>query len=398
MDVILSLTWKSAYESVRGLVRHFAASWRAQGLEMIELDMSQNGWAALLQQLLNTRRIAFVFCTSGVGAHIVVEGVNIWTKLKLPVFSLLLDHPAYFPKHHITQAPSTVLGYMFQDHALFQTQAVQANNTVTSLHYGIPDLPVAARTEGRPRVVFAKTGNSPEVLMASWRAAPRLERILHDALDGLALTQKGNAHVADFSAVLAQVCAASNLHLPPYSQLGRFMFVQLDDYIRRQKSTAMVQALLPFEVDVFGRGWEHVDTTKARARFHGPVDYATVEAQFPGATASLTMNPNIDHSAHDRFFTALGAGIMPVSDSNDYTMQNFPELTPYLFDFRPGRLEAVLERVFAAPEEARDLARATRERARLTHGVEVAAGEIAATMQGAALASRPRRVQGFFAP
>ena len=398
MDVVISLTWKSAYESVRGLIRHFAASWHKQGLEMIELDLSAEGWAGQLQELLNTRRIRFVFCTSGIGAHIMMQGGNVWEKLRLPVFSLLLDHPAYAAKHHVTQPTNVVLGYMFHDHALFQAQAVQANNAVTSLHYGIPDLPMAARAEGRPRVVFAKTGNPPEQLLASWRVVPRLERILHDALDELALGRKGNAHVADFSAVLARVCTARNLFLPPYSQLGRFLFVQLDDFIRRQKSTAMVRALLKFEVDVFGRGWEHIDTTGARARFHGAVDYARVEAQFPGATASLTMNPNIDHSAHDRFFTALGAGIMPVSDENAYTGENFPELAPYLFDFRPGRLEAVLDYVFSAPARARELARATRQRARGPHGVEVAAGEIAALMDGAALAARPRRVQGFFVP
>jgi len=398
MDAVISLTWKSAYASVRGLVLHYAACWRAQGLEMIEINLSEIGWQRQLQQLLTTRRIRFVFATSGVGAHIEVDGGNIWAKLKLPVFSLLLDHPAYFAKHHLTQPPMTVLGYMFQDHALFQAQAVQANNTVTSLHFGIPDLPVAARAQGRPRVVFAKTGNPPEVLAASWRAAPKLERILHDALDELALTQKGNAHVADISEVLGQVCAARNLYLPPYSQLGRFMFAQLDDYIRRQKSMVMLRALLKFEVDVYGQGWEHIDTSGAKARFHGPVDYATVEARFPGATASLTMNPNINHSAHDRFFTALGAGIMPVSDSNAYTDEHFPELAPYLFDFRPGRLEAVLERVFAAPDAACELARAARARARGPHGVEAAAADIVAAMQGVALAATPRRVQNFFMP
>jgi hypothetical protein len=398
MDVVISLSWRSAYQSVSGLVRHFAASWRAMGLEMIELNLSDKSEAGRLREVLNTRRVRFVFTTSGIGNHIIVDGENLWSKMKLPVFSLLLDHPAYFAKHHVTQPANIVLGYMFQDHARFQLQAVQAQNTVTSLHYGIPDLPVEPSTAGRPRVIFAKTGNAPEVLAESWRWAPKLERILHDALDELALTTKGNVHAGAFPEVLARVCEARNMHLPAYSQLNRFLIVQLDDYIRRQKSTAMAQALLKFEVDVFGRAWEHIDTAGARARFHGPVDYATVEAQFSGATASLTMNPNIDDSAHDRFFTALGAGIMPVSDSNAYTARNFPELAPYLFDFRPGSLETVLERVFADPEGARELARAARERALVPHGVEVAARDIVETMQAAEMAATPREVQSFFVP
>lgn len=398
MDVVLSLSWNSAYQSVRGLVAHLAAGWRTQGLEMIELDISQQGWIPKLRDLLKERRVRFVLCTSGVGAHIEVEGANIWASIKLPVFSFLLDHPAYYPKHHVSQPVNTVLGYMFEDHALYQHEVVKAHNSVTSLHFGVPDLPVAARQDGRPRVVFAKTGNAPAALAESWRAAPKLERILRDALDELGLERSGNAHVAAFAEILPRVCAARHLYLQPYSQLGRFLFAQLDDYVRRLKSTAMAKALLPFEVDVFGSAWDHIDTDGARAKFHGPVDYATVESQFPGATASLTMNPNIDHSAHDRFFTALGAGIMPVSDGNAYTAKNFPELAPYSFDFRPGSLEAVLERVFAAPERARELARVVRERGRRAHGVEAAAANITMAMQGAAMAAVPRQVQNFFVP
>lgn len=398
MNVILSLTWNSAYQSVRGLVQHFAAPWRAAGLELVELDLSAEGWVAQLQELVNTRRVAFVFCTSGVGAAIEIGGENLWTKLKLPVFSLLLDHPAYFAKHHQTQPQGTVLGYMFQDHAQFQAQAVRAQNAVMSLHYGIPDLPVAPPSEGRPKVIFAKTGNCPDQLAQSWREAPKAERILHDALDALGLTRNGNAHVGAFPEVLAQVCAARNLFLPAFSQLQRFLIVQLDDYIRRVKSTAMVQAMLRFDVDIYGRGWDHIETGGARARFLGAVDYVEVERQLTGATASLTMNPNIDHSAHDRFFTALGAGIMPVSDQNAYTARNFPELAPYMFDFRPGSLEAVLERLFAAPQAARELALATRTRARAAHGIEAAAMDILWTMQSAAVAAVPREVQKFFVP
>ncbi len=398
MDVVLSLTWNSAYQSVRGLVRHFTASWAACGLEMVELDLATPHWLGQLQELMKTRRIRFVFCTSGVGTNIEMDGVNLWERLSLPVFSLLLDHPAYLAKHHRALPASTVLGYMFEDHAQFQAASVQAENTVMSLHYGVPDLPVAASPAGRPRVIFAKTGNAPEALAASWREAPRLERILHDALDELALTARGNAHAGEFPPVLARVCAAHHLYLQPFNQLQRFLLVQLDDYIRRLKSTAMARALLRFDVDVFGQAWEHVDTSNARARFHGPVDYATVEGQFSGATASLTMNPNIDLSAHDRFFTAIGAGVMPVSDNNAYTARHFPELADYTFDFRPGRLERVLERVFARPEAARELAGACRARARGLHGVEHAATVIAETMQAAALAATTRDVQNFFVP
>ena len=152
-------------------------------------------------------------------------------------------------------------------------------------------------------------------------------------------------------------------------------------------------------MDVFGRGWEHIDTFSARARFHGGVDYTTLEAEFPNATASLTMNPNINLSAHDRFFTALGAGIMPVSDSNSYSQASFPELAPYSYDFTPGSIESALERVLANPQTALETARAARTRARPAIGVEKTAAAILQTMQTAGfLYFQPKSGQDFFVP
>ena len=95
------------------------------------------------------------------------------------------------------------------------------------------------------------------------------------------------------------------------------------------------------------------------------------------------MNPNIELSAHDRFFTAIGAGIMPLSDRNSYITERFPEALPYSFDFSPGSIEAALEKLFSAPETALETAKAMRERTRQTDGVEHAAIAILEVMQSA---------------
>jgi hypothetical protein len=291
---------------------------------------------------------------------------------------------------------------MFRDHALYQASDVRSGNMVTSIDYGIPDLslrPISEVKSRRPRIVFAKTGNSPAALAQSWRAAPKLERLLHDLLDALALERNGFAFVAAFPPVIAQVASAHRFELQPFDLLSRFLTAQIDDYIRRLKSTAIAKALLPFDVDVFGAAWEHIDSSQAKAQFHGPVDYALLEAGFSSATASLTMNPNIDLSAHDRFFTAIGAGIMPLGDRNSYIAERFPEALPYSFDFSAGSIEAALEKVFSAPDTALETARAMRERTRASDGVEHAATAILEVMQSVRfLHLTPKPTQNFFVP
>jgi hypothetical protein len=382
---------------------HFAESWRRAGLELVELDISAPGWDAQLKQILGERKIRFVLCASGIGANIRTDGEHIWSRLKLPVFSLLLDHPVYLAANHTGQASTTVLGYMFRDHALYSASEIRPGNIVTSIDFGVPDLPVRPMREllevGRPRIVFAKTGNSPAALAASWRQAPKLERLLQDVLAALALERNGFAYAGAFHPLIREVASAHRIELQPFSLLSRFLIAQIDDYIRRLKSTAIAKAILPFEVDVFGSAWEHVDTTGAKAKFHGPVDYAQLEASFPVATASLTMNPNIDLSAHDRFFTAIGAGIMPLSDRNSYIAETFPEALPYSFDFTPGSIAAALEKTMRDPATALETARAMRERTRAVEGVEKAATAILDMMQAAIyLQTTPKPVQNFFVP
>ena len=259
--------------------------------------------------------------------------------------------------------------------------------------------PIEELNGAPPRLIFAKTGNAPEDLAATWREAPRLERIIYDTLDELQFEKTGAVYAAGFPAIIQRVASAHRIELQAFSLLSRFLIVQIDDYTRRLKSTAIAKAILPFEVDVFGTAWEHIDTTGAKARFHGPVDYARVEAEFCAATASLTMNPNIALSAHDRFFTALGAGIMPVTDRNPYIAETFPELLPYTFDFTPGSITAAIEHVVGDPETALATARAARARTRPAAWVDKAAAEVLEVMQSASfLNTVPKATQLFFVP
>jgi hypothetical protein len=276
--------------------------------------------------------------------------------MRFPVFCLHCDHPAYFGARHRDLPRNVVLGYMFRDHALYQRDHVKAANLVTSVHFGIPDLPIAdPDMSSGPRIVFAKTGNDPRELEARWRALPMLEPLIRDVLDEVGL---GSCQL--YPDAVQRVAAAHGLELQPFDRLTRFLIVQIDDYVRRLKSTAIANAIKRFPVDVYGIHWEHIDRDGARARFHGSVDYGVLSAAIAGATAAVTMNPNVELTAHDRFFTALGAGVMPLSDANGFIRENFPGLAPYTFGFDGGSLEAALERVFARPADAVDLARGTK--------------------------------------
>ena len=370
--VILSIKGTSAYESLSALLGMLGLIWTEAGAQVVELNISERDWPERLSDAIGSLNIEFAVCMSGMALKIAEHARSLWEQMHFPVLFLHCDHPAYFASRHRKLPANVVLGYLFRDHALYQREHVKAPHLVTSVHFGIPDLPIADpdMAEG-PRVVFAKTGNDPRDLETRWRALPQVEPLIRYSLDEIGLGSCGL-----YPDVVQRVAAAHGLELQPFDRLSRFLIVQIDDYVRRRKSTAIAEAIKRFPVDIYGVSWKHIDREGARARFHGGVDYATVNQAIARATASITMNPNIELSAHDRFFTALGMGVMPLSDANAFTRENFPVLAPYSFAFGDGSLEAALERVLARPADAVALARSTRPEMMERFSVRKAAKQI----------------------
>jgi hypothetical protein len=363
--------FRSAYDSLPGIVGHITRCWSRQGVNVVDIDLGVEGWQQRLVESLATDDFRFALLGSGAGAAFQENGQSFWQHRRVPVFFLQYDHPAYRNFVHQNLPSNFVLGYMFRDHALFQHEHVRAENLVTSIHFGAPDL-ATGDGDGGVRVVFPKTGNDPATLEESWRRLPLLAPILFDLVD-----EVGLGCCAAFPPAIAKITAEHGFETQPFSLLSRFLLAQLDDHVRRRKSTMIAQALKPFPVDVYGRNWDHVAAGgTGRARFHGPAPYAVVEQAVAGATATLTMNPNIDLSAHDRFFLAVGAGKVPISDANRFTRENFPELAPYTFGFTPDAIAAALDRVFSEPQLARERALAARATARARFPTEQAAQHI----------------------
>jgi hypothetical protein len=370
--VILAILGTAAYGSLDALLSMLGQAWTEAGARVVELNLSKRDWPDRLSRVLGSLRVEFGVCMSGMAAEIVDHARSLWDQMHFPIFCLHCDHPAYFARRHRGLPHNFVLGYLFRDHALYQRDHVKSANLVTSVHFGIPDLPMAdPDLSDGPKVVFAKTGNDPRELATRWRSLPKIEPLIRDCLD-----EVGLGPCALYPDAVRRVASAHGIETQPFDRLTRFLIVQIDDYVRRRKSTAIADAIKRFPVDIFGVSWEHIDQTGARARFHGGVDYGLVNQAIASATASITMNPNIELSAHDRFFTALGMGVMPVSDTNSFTRESFPGLAPYIFEFGDGSLEAALDRVFAHPADAVALARSTKQEMMPKYSVRHAAQQI----------------------
>jgi hypothetical protein len=292
---------------------------------------------------------------SGLGVDLATpDGTNFWATAKVPIFAWYCDHPAYLAARHAIPSPFVIHGYVFPDHARFHRDHLNPNGAAFSVHYGIPARPSfcadplpAGRRNGR--ILFAKTGGDPADMERRWRAVvPQpLAALLFAATEELR-----DRKTADFPEAIARLADAEGIHLAPNGQAMMTLIRETDRYLRARRSTLIAESIKPYPVDVVGADWAHVDWSDSAAQPVGAMSFLEIARRLPSYLASLSLNPLIDGSVHDRVFCALSAGVVPVSDANAFARAEMTLLAPYSYAVDRHAVQAAVEAVLAAPTRA----------------------------------------------
>ena len=351
---VLILRWAgSAYDSLGGLLDLMAQELAALGLTIQTCIVDQPNWREHLAATLRQANIAFALTMSGIGTDLEIDGKLIWETAGVPLFNWSCDHPCYFPARHAIRNPYLLYGYVFPDHARYHIRHLHPNGAAFAVHSGIPPrtlFPAAplASSSRNGRILFAKSGGDTNRIEATWRAySPDMRQIMFAAAEALSDTP-----TADYLPTLQPIAERHGLFLAGDSRLAMRMIRELDDYHRVRRANIVMHALRRYPVDVFGTGWDHIGRDNAAATFHGPATWRQLIDRLPNHVASISINPLIEDSAHDRVFFALAAAVPPLTDANRFTQAHMPNLAPYSFDFTRERIAHAVENVLTSPEHA----------------------------------------------
>jgi len=351
---ILILRWAgSAYDSLGGLLELIAQEFAAQGLTVTLFSADGEGWPNRLIDVLKAGDITFALTMSGIATDLAVSGKLIWEAAKVPLFNWNCDHPSYFPSRHVVRNPFLLHGYVFPDHARYNITHLKPNGAAFAVHLGIPPRSLFPQAPLPPesrngRIMFTKTGRDTNEIEATWRTyVPDLQTIVFAAAEELF-----HRPTADALPVLRRLAEQRGIFLDADSRLTMLLIRELDAYTRFRRANLVMQTVLQYPVDVFGKGWDHIASEGAQARFHGPATWRAMIEQLPRYLGCLSTNPLVEDSVHDRSFFALSAGVVPVSDSNAFSRAHMPALEPYNFAFTRERIEQAVDALLTTPAEA----------------------------------------------
>jgi len=348
-----------------GLGRAFRASFERLGHTLIEANFAHAEGPSTLNKALNETDVQCVFSFVGVGADLqgaTNDGkqVNLWEGLRIPFITMFGDSPAYFFDRHVVPANGFACLYGFPEHLQFRKRLPKIKGLLGTIPPIVLDplpkqsIPFGEKVRGP--ILFLKNGNNPDQLVESWR------RSLPESVF-LAVTDLASSLVAgietdianDIDRVALQHLQATCMDAEALTRLRLYLTAQLDDYMRRVKSTLIVESLLDFPIEVHGVKWEHVDFRGKRAKLVPGGDYENSKQLINRSLALLDMSPNTGLAPHDRPLRAMGAYTLCLTNEQQWFTDRFEHSADFLFRFSRDDIQAKTADVLANPKRYVDL-------------------------------------------
>lgn len=323
-------------ENENGILRHLSHGLMGLlepfGYSSHVIDLGDPAWPGQLEALLQSG-IAMAWGHAGIGASLQIEGQNLWERAQVPFVSVLADSPCWHPCNHAVGSRFVVNAYLYPEWMRVQRQFIRSAQVSAVVQGGLIPNPLHDRIlwRSRPRrMVLVKTGGDPVKRRQGWAALPRRMRaVLEDA--ATAALGRGTGDVTD---TVIEAMAANQVSYEGRTDILFGIMAELDLYVRDNRSTAVVSALLDIPVDIYGRGWDHVSHRAVKARFHPAFDAELLPNLYAETQFMLNTTPNFSSGVHERVAYGLDARCCVVSDVNDY-MRTALTSIPTFFGFEP---------------------------------------------------------------
>jgi hypothetical protein len=408
MTAVVFLSGQAANDALGAAGRAHRPLFETLGHEFVEVILGQPSAQELLNKMIHEGRIEFAYGAAGMGANMRAttsdgKDVNLWEGIGVPFISLKGDSPAYFFDRHVMSSPWHACLYFFPEHL-----ELRKRFPMTPALYGVvPPIPfdmtdkrdIDFRKKERGKLLFLKNGNDPEKLVRIWRdAVPTPTFIILTQLAG-ELVSGINCEVShDIDAFVTTYFLDKGWDISEFSNLRLFFVAQLDDYLRRIKSTMIAEVLADFPVEIHGFNWEHFDFSGRRATYVPGGDYTQSRERIIGSLGLVDMSPNTQRAPHDRAMRAFGLCTLCLTNKQRFFTEQFADAEGFTYSFDKENLRAKVADVLAHPKRYVELGLAVAEEFRRDRPPEDFAQFMLDTASHVRLACGPRHaaLQDFF--
>jgi hypothetical protein len=349
MSAVVFLSGTTMGDALGGIGRSFRETFEKLGYTFIEINLSQTDGADALNRTLAEAPIEFVFTFVGMGMEMqctLPDGsqANLWEAARIPFISLYGDTPAYFFDRHVMPKGPFASLYAFPEHCALRKRLPKVNGLI-----GVgPPLPLDVIDKSSidfglkktGKLLFFKNGNDPDKLVAAWRSGLPTSSFL--MLTDLASELAGQIHTTlgnDIDSLVLSYFLTKGLDIEALTNLRLLFVAQLDDYLRRVKSTFIAESLLDLPVVIYGYNWEHIDFSGRSATYVHGGNYGKSKDLIRDSLGILDMSPNTGMAPHERPLRAFGMYTLCLTNEQEFFRQHFSKHDEFIFRFEKESLQ-----------------------------------------------------------
>ncbi len=360
---ILCFTASSEGDALMELSKAMLEPFKSRASRVVVIDLNQADWQSRLGSLLD-EPVWFATAFFGAGQDVPVttggKTANLWESAGIPFVRLFGDSPAYFPDRHVGRYRNSINAYGHPSHAAYYRRWF--SDRALSVLFppvivdAVPLEHVDVERKVHGKILFPKNGNSPASLILYWRTA--LPREVTKALEALAEESVGKEWIDREPCLddrLIKYFSTIGVQIAADPAVLSFLVAQVDDYVRRVKSTMIAEALLDLPVIIRGSAWQHVDFRGRQAVLDGDSSLAGTNLLIDQALAIIDMSPNTQHAPHDRISRSVGHGTAFLTNRQVFLDKIVSDSERFTFRFEPTAIRGCVERHLEHPKRTVEL-------------------------------------------
>ncbi len=317
---------------------------------------------------ISSDKVAFGLTWCGIGQDIetIATGAskqNAWEYFNVPLLKFHGDSLAYFIERHMDTPSNAVNVYGCQEQIDFHKLIFPDSRCISAIadpciYYDTDEKTIDFSKKAKGKLFFLKNSRDPSSLQFYWRnqLSPEIGKQLRDISCEVitAGLRPGKISIHD---IVIDYLEERKIDIRCNISLLCFYVAQMDDYLRRVKSTMIAQALLPFPVVILGQGWDYLDTTKAVATIAPSQDPKTTESIYLDQLGIVDMSPNIDTGCHDRMCRAAGTYSFVLANQTTWLNNLLPAMNEAGYTFHPDQIQTAVSNALKDPDRCIELGR-----------------------------------------
>ncbi len=321
---ILLLKGKSTYDSTLRFLNEMHREWEAMGIEVTELNSyNELQYRRVRQEILEGKKhFDAVFSLNGM----MLENGLIQNLLRgqqngqLPLYcTMLMDHPMYHHERLCERSSRLLVLSPDQRHVEYLDRCYPHIWAEAFLpHGGCEARKLRPWREREILLSFVGSYFHAEKRREGFRELGQNTEAVLNALAEYLIHNTG----ATIEEALSVILESQGITPSPKDfAVTLFHLRQADSYVRAYFRERVIRQLLEagIPVDVYGKGWDQFSCDhKEYLHIHPPCDFMKSLEITANSKFSLNIMPWFKAGSHDRVFTAMGCGTIPVSDRSEY--------------------------------------------------------------------------------